>query len=284
MGKSGLTGYLHSIMQKKDWSAAGRFFTRKNSRLRDGEGRNYKVYELSLKDYLREGSAGLALSAVTAYTFYRSAAMFLFLVPLALIGFPRLRREHLKNKRLWELTLEFKEAIWIVSGFLSAGISVENAFEMAVPELVRLYGEDAMIVEEFQRITRGLKLNKPIEPMLQDFAERSGLQDIRNFTEVFSIAKRSGGSLKEIIERTGKIIRDKTAVTEEIRSMTASRRYEQNIMNILPFGIILYINLTSNGFLNVMYERFAGRMIMTACLALIALSYWLSQKILDIRV
>ena len=120
--------------------------------------------------------------------------------------------------------------------------------------------------------------------MLQDFAERSGLQDIRNFTEVFSIAKRSGGSLKEIIERTGKIIRDKTAVTEEIRSMTASRRYEQNIMNILPFGIILYINLTSNGFLNVMYERFAGRMIMTACLALIALSYWLSQKILDIRV
>ncbi len=252
--------------------------------MRDGEGRNYKVYELSLKDYLREGSAGLALSAVTAYTFYRSAAMFLFLVPLALIGFPRLRREHLKNKRLWELTLEFKEAIWIVSGFLSAGISVENAFEMAVPELVRLYGEDAMIVEEFRRITRGLKLNKPIEPMLQDFAERSGLQDIRNFTEVFSIAKRSGGSLKEIIERTGKIIRDKTAVTEEIRNMTASRRYEQNIMNILPFGIILYINLTSGGFLNVMYERFAGRMIMTACLALVALSYWLSQRILDIRV
>ena len=284
MGKSGLTGYLHSIMQKKDWSDAGRSFTRKNSKSRDGEGRNYKVYELSLKDYLREGSVGLAISAVTAYTFYRSAAMFLFLIPLAVIGFPRLRREHLKNKRLWELTLEFKEAIWIVSGFLSAGISVENAFEMAVPELVRLYGEDAMIVEEFQRITRGLKLNKPIEPMLQDFAERSGLQDIRNFTEVFSIAKRSGGSLKEIIERTGKIIRDKTAVTEEIRSMTASRRYEQNIMNILPFGIILYINLTSNGFLNVMYERFAGRMIMTACLALIALSYWLSQKILDIRV
>lgn len=237
-----------------------------------------------MKDYAREGFTGLVLCAAAAFTFYRSMTVFLFLVPAALFGFPRLRKRHLRNQRLWELTLQFKEAIWIVSGFLSAGISVENAFGMAVPELIRLYGEDAMIVEEFRLITRGLALNKPIEPMLQDFARRSGLQDIRNFTEVFSIAKRSGGSLKDIIERTGRIIRDKTAVTEEIRNMTASRRYEQNIMNVLPFGIILYINMTSNGFLNVMYERPAGRLIMTVCLALVILSYWLSQRILDIKV
>ncbi|MDO4961290.1 MAG: type II secretion system F family protein [Eubacteriales bacterium] len=206
------------------------------------------------------------------------------MTPPALIAFPLMRRKALKEKRLWELTVQFKEAIWIVSGFLSAGMSVENAFEMSVPELMKLYGREAMIVKEFQAIVRGVKLNKPVEAMLNDFARRSSLPDIRNFAEVFSIAKRSGGSLKDIIERTGRIIRDKTAVTEEIKNMTASKRYEQNIMNILPFGIIIYINMTSNGFLDVMYESFTGRLIMTVCLMLIAGSYIISQKILDIKV
>ena len=66
--------------------------------------------------------------------------------------------------------------------------------------------------------------------------------------------------------------------------MTASRRYEQNIMNILPFVIIIYIDLTSDGFIDIMYGCFAGRVIMTVSLILTGVSYMLSQKILDIKV
>ena len=90
--------------------------------------------------------------------------------------------------------------------------------------------------------------------------------------------------MKEIIENTASIIRDKRAVNEKILNMTASRRYEQNIMNILPFVIIIYIDLTSDGFIDIMYGCFAGRVIMTVSLILTGVSYMLSQKILDIKV
>lgn len=243
----------------------------------------YTRYELSLKDRLREGAKGIGAAAVIAYTFYRSMILFLLLGPLAAIAFPLLMKTKLKDKRLWELKLQFKEAIWMLSGYLSAGLSVENAFATVLPELHRLYGERSMMAVEFGTIVRGVRLNKPIEPLLHDFAQRSGLPEIRSFAEVFAIAKRSGGSLKEIIERTGSIIRDETEVSVEIRNLTASRRYEQRIMNLLPFGIIIYINVTSGGFMTVMYESLRGRLIMTFCLGLIALSYYLSQKILDIR-
>ena len=252
--------------------------------MRDVSAPDYRIYQLTSADILREGGVGVLLSVLISYTFYKSAAAMLLLAPTAFALFPIMRRRALKEKRQWNLTIQFKEAIWILSGFLSAGLSVENAMEMSVPELKKLYGHDAMIVREFQQMNRGVKLNKPLEPMLNDFAQRSGLQDIRNFAEVFAIAKRSGGSLKEIIERTGRIIRDKTAVSEDIKNMTASKRYEQNIMNILPFAIILYINLTSNGFLDVMYQTFMGRVIMTGCLALIGLAYFLSLSILDIKI
>ena len=259
-------------------------FTEKSLRCQESIPTDYRIYSLTIKDVVREGLTGAAVSALASYTFYRSLIISALLVPVSFVLYPGFRREALRKKREWELILQFREAIWIISGFLSAGLSVENAFSSAVPELERLFGRKAMIVREFETIVRGISLNKPVEGMLNDFAFRSGVGDIRSFAEVFSIAKRSGGSLKDIIERTGSIIRDKTAVTEEIKNMTAAKRYEQSLMNILPFLIILYIDLTSDGFLDVMYETMTGRLIMTVCLILIGISCLISGKILNISV
>ena len=282
--KSSLTGCLNTIIRRDGSSAAESSCTKKSLSLTGAAYLpRYTSYELSLKDRLREGAKGILAAAAISYTFYNSLILFLFLAPAAATAFPIFMKKKLRDRRLWELKLQFKEAIWMLSGYLSAGLSVENAFETSLPELSRLYGKKSMIVEEFSIIVRGIRLNKPIEPLLQDFAMRSGLAEIRSFAEVFAIAKRSGGSLKEIIERTGTIIKDETEVSEEIKNLTASRRYEQRIMNLLPFGIIIYINVTSGGFMNVMYESVQGRMVMTVCLMLIALSYYLSQRILDIK-
>ena len=73
-------------------------------------------------------------------------------------------------------------------------------------------------------------------------------------------------------------------MTEEIRNLTASRRYEQNIMNFLPFGMIIYIRLTSPGFLDVMYGTAGGRILMSCGLLLLLGARLLSRHILDIRV
>lgn len=224
------------------------------------------------------------MGALIAYSFYRSIPLFVILTAAGAVGYPLMKKEELKEKRLWQLTLEFKDAIWMVSGYLSAGLSVENAFAVTASELKKSVGEDAMITREFASIVRELHLNKPVERLLMDFADRSGLQDIRNFAEVFVIAKRSGGSMSEIIERTTGVIRDRVSVSEEIKNMTASQRYEQNIMSILPFLLIFYINLTSGGFLDVMYETAAGRLVMTFCLFLLAASGVLSRKILSIEI
>ena len=55
-------------------------------------------------------------------------------------------------------------------------------------------------------------------------------------------------------------------------------------MNVLPFLIILYIDITSDGFLDVMYQTLTGRIIMTVCLLLIGISCWFSGRILNICV
>ncbi len=141
-----------------------------------------------------------------------------------------------------------------------------------------------MIVQETAQINRGIRLNKPAELLISDFADRSGLQDVRSFAGVFLIAKRTGGDLRRIIDRTSEVIRDRIAVQEEIRTLTASRRFEQAIMNLIPFLLIFYISAAVPGYLDVMYETLPGRLVMTVCLILIAAAYLLQKKILEIQI
>ncbi len=110
-----------------------------------------------------------------------------------------------------------------------------------------------MIVREFMLLCTGVRMNRPAEQLLMDFGARSGLEDVDNFAQVFGAARRSGGDLVEIINYTSGIIRDKVQVQEEIHTITASKVFEQKIMNGIPFLIVLYIDLSSPGFFHVMY-------------------------------
>lgn len=247
------------------------------------DGEDYQVYRLSAKEYMGLSAIGLGLCGLTAYVFYRSFFAFILLMPLGFL-YPIYKKKDLKKKRLRQLTLQFKEAIQVLSSFLSAGYSLENGLFMSVRELEALYGKDAMITEEFERLAAGVRMNRPVEQLLAEFGERSGIQDVDHFAQVFGMARRSGGELVEIIRQSAGVIRDKIQVQEEIQTMTAARIFEQKIMNGIPFGMILYIDFTSPGFFDIMYGTWMGRLIMTLCLAFYMGAVMLSGKILDIEI
>ena len=244
---------------------------------------DYSSYRLSAKEWLLYGALGTAVCALAAYTFYRSIIAFVMLLPLGL-AYPLWKRKDLKEERLRRLTLQFKEGILVLASFLSAGYSLENGLSMSVKELEELCGADAMITEEFRQLVSGVKMNRPVELMLAQLGERSGIQDVDNFAQVFTAARRSGGELVEIIGYTAGIIRDKVQVQEEIHTMTAARVFEQKIMNGIPFAIILYIDVTSPGFFHMMYTTWAGRAVMTVCLFLYGAAVILAGYILKIEV
>ena len=188
------------------------------------------------------------------------------------------------EKRRSELLNQFKESLAVLSSFLSAGYSTENSFRASIPELKNMFGEGSMILREFETIVNGFSLNKPLEEMLSDFAFRSGLDDITNFAETFNIAKRNGGNLVHIITHTSGIIRDKVQIIEDIKTLNASKIYEQRVMNIIPFVIILYMNFSSPDFFVSLYTTFVGRITMTVCLLIYFISIFLANRIMNIEV
>lgn len=243
----------------------------------------YDCYRLSLPEWLQAVGKGAALCALFAYTFYRSWKVFLVALPVAFL-YPLRERRRRREKRQTMLASQFKEGMMILAAGLSAGYSIENALTAGAQELTLLYGAEGMITREFAGMAQQIRVNRPVEQLLMDFAERSGLEDVRNFAEVFSVAKRSGGDLGGIMRHTADMIREKMQVKEEIATLTASKQFEQKIMNLIPFLIVFYVDISSPGFFVQMYDTGLGRMLMSGCLAVYLAAYVLAQRILEIEV
>lgn len=243
----------------------------------------YNEYELSKKEWVESILIGVALILGISYLFYESFLPALILSP-SMIVIVNLYKEKLKRERKEQLNIQFKDGIAALSASLATGYAIENAFREAYVEVSLLYGKDSLISKEFEYMINQIQINITVEDILEDFARRSGLEDIENFAQIFKIAKRSGGELIQVISSTAETIAQKIDTKREIHTILSSKKYEQRIMNIIPFGIILYIKVSNPGFLDIMYETIMGRIIMSICLIIYCISYKMSESIVNINV
>lgn len=226
---------------------------------------------------------GLAVCQLAAYIFYRNMASCLLFLPVGML-YPFYKKKELLERRKEELRIQFKEAILILSSSLTAGYAIENAFTASIEELTQLYGLEGMITQEFSYIAHQLRMSRTVEQLLTDFANRSGIEEIQSFAEIFSVSKRSRGELVSVVNHVVHVIGDKIQVKEDILTMTAEKKLEQKVMNAMPFLIVLYIDFSSPGFFAQMYETVAGRIVMTACLSIYVAACFLSGWIMKIEV
>lgn len=223
------------------------------------------------------------ISGGFAYLFYRSwIVMILFW-----IFYPVYRRRKKKQfiqKRQDILCRQFKDSIQCVAASMAAGYSIENAFKEAYAEIRLQYGKTAWMTEELRYMASCLSLNIPLDQLLYDFANRSGLEDVRSFCEVFVFARRSGGDFIQIIRMTAARISEKNELMESIQTEISGKRMEQKIMNLMPLFILLYVDVSFGGYLDGLYHNGFGILVMTVCLAVYMAAYYMSEKIMGIQV
>ena len=243
---------------------------------------DYDEYLLSPGEWILALMKGIAILLLIAYVFYRSPVAFFIALPALAVIIVKERRSTV-DKRRHELMLQFREMMHGVIAGLQAGYSIENAFVQVYEDMCLLYGPGAMISCELKTLRRKLRNNLNIEDALDDMAKRAHVQDITDFAEVFRIAKRSGGDLPAILRNTADLISDRIEVQREINTRISAKKMEQGIMNLVPFGIILYIDTTSPGFFDPLYHNVFGVAVMTVLLAVYIAAYVLAGKILDIE-
>lgn len=244
---------------------------------------DYRSWHFDWKEKARYGLEALAVTGIVAFCFYNSPwALAAF--PLVAVWYFREKREQLAARRRKELMLQFRDAVQGMAAALAAGYSAENAIREAGKDLRLLYSEKADIVQELAAMQRKLDSNQTVEEVFREFAFRSGLEEAETFVEIFSVGKRSGGDLIAIMKDTARTISQTVDTERQVAAVLASRRYEQKIMNGIPFVMTVYLRVGCPGFLDPVYGNPAGIAAMTVCLALYLAGRYLGKKMLEIEI
>ena len=244
---------------------------------------DYAHYTFSRQEIVMYLLIGAVFNAMISWLFYDSIIAWFLMLPLFVLSLKE-KGIQLCQKRKRKLELEFRDVILSVSSNLQAGYSVENAFREAYKDIVLLYGTESVMAAEMRLIFRKLSNNEQLESALLNLAKRSDVQDIRDFADIFSIAKRGGGDMRTIIANTAAIIGDKQEVRREIETVVSEKKLEQQIMKYIPFFIIFYISLTTKGYFESLYHNLLGWIVMTVALLIYMAACKLSDRILQIDV
>jgi tight adherence protein B len=244
---------------------------------------NYNNYKMTWKEKILSFIQGVLMIFVLGLLFYQSIYSVPILSPLVYL-YQKRKKKNLIENRKWRLNQEFRDCIISLSAALNAGYSVENALEETRKDLSVLYKEDALIMQELFYMINQIRMNITVEKALFDFADRTGVEDIESFAEVFATAKRTGGDLIRVIKITTNTISDRIEVKREIVTLITAKKYESNIMKAIPPGIIIYLQLSSPRFLKPLYHNTAGVTIMTALLLVYLGAFLLADRIVAIEV
>lgn len=256
---------------------------RMRTREKDGEKpvkRDYGRHVWNEKELVLEACKCIGIVLLLSIYFYQSlwAA-----IPLSAVGAMCWMSDSVRKARQdrRRLLLQFRDMIRSVAAAMGAGYSVGNAFLESYDDMCVMHGEDSMICGEIRLLQRGLVMNLTLEELLEDFGRRSRTEQIQEFAAVFAIARKSGGSMTEIVRSFSEQIHRQIDTREEILTQTAGRRLEQNIMNVMPFAILTYIGVSNRGYFDMLYHNLTGVVIMSICLAVYLAACYLADSILQ---
>lgn len=242
----------------------------------------YGKYRFSFEEFAVGVIAYMALVAIISILFYRSVIAFVIMAPLVIVCV-KPYRHYLIERRKNKLLDEFSECLYSVSSSVKAGYSIENAFLEAKKDMVMFYGNKSLMAYEIDIIRNGLKMKKNIEELISDLAKRSNLEEINLFADVLGCAKRNGGNITEVLAETADRIRERIRVDNEIRISLTGKKLELRIMEAVPFFILIYLQLTSRGYFDILYEDIRGRIFMTVCLFIYLSAVTVSERITKVR-
>ena len=199
----------------------------------------------------------IVFSVITAWLFFDFSIFslgLLFFLPIAL---HKRYKESIHQKK-WELNLAFKDAITCFSNHLAVGYSPESSLKGVVKELEQLYGKEAEICFEFRQMIKQIDLGNTMEKVFLDFGRRSNIEDIRQLAEIFSVVKRTGGNLGEVLRQISGVLQDKIELKRELNIAIAEKKLEFQVMCFVPYGILFYLKVCASTLSQSLYDTVVG--------------------------
>ena len=244
---------------------------------------DYRKYKPDKKWIIGEIVKLSVLDSIVGYLFFRNIIALVLLLPFGYFIWKKDINEAIKERKK-VLSKEFKDMITSLSGNLNAGYSLERSFYKTYQDLQKSGIAYNYMIDEVRLIINGLECNNRVEGLLSDMARRSDVADIKDFSELITVSKVYGGNILSVIRQTVSNLSGKYMVEDEIETIISAKKMEGKIMLVMPFLIIVYMNITNKGYMDAIYYTLPGKIVMAVGFMLIVAAGIAIDKIVDIEV
>jgi tight adherence protein B len=186
-------------------------------------------------------------------------------LPLGLLSY-------LSGRRQAEFGRQLPEVLTMISASLKAGYSLLQAVDMVAQEIT------PPMSEEFSRVLSDARLGLSVEDALEKMSARICSTNFDWMLLAIKIQREVGGNLAEVLGTLGKTIREREALTRQIKVLTAEGRLSAIILLGLPVLVFISLYFLNRGYITPLFTTTSGMMMFAVAIGLMGLgTFWLNR-------
>lgn len=183
-----------------------------------------------------------------------------------------------KQKRIKKFVAAMPEAVELIGRALRAGHGLASGLHLVAEEM------RGPIADEFNRVFEEQNLGIPIELSLRNMADRIPVMDVRFFVIAIIIQRATGGDLAEVLDKIGRLIRQRYELLGHVKALTAEGRLSGIVLLALPPCLLAFLSFSNYGYISPLFTTSLGTKMLVATGVLQLLGAWTINKIVAIKV
>ena len=183
-----------------------------------------------------------------------------------------------RSRRTKRFKAQLADTLQLMSGALSAGLSLAQAVDTVVRE-----GSDP-IAGEFRRALMEARLGVEIETALEGIAERMESKDFEWVVMAIRIQREVGGNLSELLTTVAATIREREYLERQVLALSAEGRLSVWILGGLPPAFLVYLMLTNPTYLEPLVSTPLGWIMLGGMVVMLVVGIVWMKKLVKVEV
>jgi tight adherence protein B len=171
----------------------------------------------------------------------------------------------------------FEEQLPELLDAIAASLKAGHSFDHALQNVADDSAEPA--ASELKRVLAEVHLGRPLESALADLGERIRSDDLLFVLDAISVQRQVGGSLAELFVVVAETVRHREQFRRKLRAITGMARISAKLLSALPLLVAGVLVLVNPSYLAPLVTTQAGRIMIVATVAMIAVGSWMLRKI-----
>jgi len=196
----------------------------------------------------------------------------------ATIALPLLWLIRKRKKRIRTLVEQLPDVFDLLGQALRAGHALGGAIQLVSQQMPE------PIAKEFSRVFHEQNLGIKIEEALLNMANRVDQMDVRFFVTAVLIQRQTGGDLAEVLDKIGKVIRDRIQLLGTVQALTAEGRLSGWVLLALPVVVFFACLFVNPEYARVLIDTPSGRTMLGIAIGMDLMGMAMIKKIVNIKV